>query len=93
MLWLPITSMDYEEGEQKMQQTISKEQLWEKLEQLNLFQHQTVVALIDSLLKTQTVAGKRDKSRLLNVSVWSESDVQQIEEVQNRINAWQLPVF
>ena len=76
-----------------MQQTISKEQLWEKLELLNPFYHQTVVALIDSLLKTQAVVEKRDKNRLLNMSVWSELDIQQIEEVQNRINAWQLPAF
>jgi hypothetical protein len=76
-----------------MQQAISKEQLWEKLEQLNPFYHQTVAALIDSLLKTQAVVDKRDKSRLLNVSVWSELDIQQLKEVQNRINTWQLPAF
>ena len=76
-----------------MQQIISKEQLWTKLGLLHPFQQQTVVALIDSLLKTQTVVDKRDKSGLLNISVWTEQDLQPIEEAQDRINAWQLPVF
>jgi hypothetical protein len=81
------------ESEQQMQQIISKEQLWEKINLLNPFLQQTVVMFIDSLLKTQTIVNKRDKSRLLNISVWSEEDIQQIEEAQNRMNAWQLPVF
>ena len=76
-----------------MQQSISKEQLWAKLDLLNAFQQQTVVAYIDSLLKTQTAVDKRDKSRLLTLSVWTERDLQPIEEAQARINAWQLPVF
>ena len=76
-----------------MQQIISKEQLWAKLNLLNSFQQQTVVALIDALLKTQTTVEKRDKSRLLTLSVWTEQDFQPIEEAQARINAWQLPAF
>jgi len=76
-----------------MQQSISKEQLWAKLDLLNAFQQQTVVAYIDSLLKTQTAVDKSDKSRLLTLSVWTEQDLQPIEEAQARINAWQLPVF
>jgi len=76
-----------------MQKFISKEQLWEKVNRLHPFLQQTVVMFIDSLLKTQTLVNKRDKSRLLNLSVWREEDIQQIEEAQNRINAWQLPVF
>jgi len=76
-----------------MQQIVSKEQLWAKLDLLNPFQQQIVVAYIDSLLKTQTVVNKRDKSRLLNLSVWTEQYLQPIEEAQARINAWQLPAF
>ena len=76
-----------------MQQIISKEQLWAKLGLLHPFQQQTVVAFIDSLLKTQTVVDKRDKSGLLTLSVWTEQDLQPIKEAQDRINAWQLPVF
>ena|GEM_PF-1424584 len=64
-----------------------------KLDLLNPFQQQIVVAYIDSLLKTQTVVNKRDKRRLLNLSVWTEQDLQPIEEAQARINAWQLPAF
>lgn len=76
-----------------MQQIISKELVWEKLDLLNAFQQQTVVAFIDSLLKAQTVVEKRDKRSLLNLSIWTEQDLQQIEEAQDRINAWQIPAF
>jgi hypothetical protein len=70
-----------------MQQIISKEQLWEKIDRLNPSLQQTVVSFIDSLLKTQTTVNKRDRSSLLKVSVWSEEDIQRIEEAQDRINA------
>jgi flagellar biosynthesis regulator FlaF len=70
-----------------MQQLISKEQLWEKIDQLNPTLQQIVVRFIDSLLKTQTTVNKRDRSSLLKVSVWSEEDIQRIEEAQDRINA------
>jgi hypothetical protein len=76
-----------------MQQIISKKQLWEKLSQLNPRLQQAVIAFIDSLLKTQTTASQRDKCGLLTLSVWSDEDVQRIEEAQDRINAWQLPVY
>jgi hypothetical protein len=76
-----------------MQQTISKEQLLEKIDHLNPFLQQTVSAFIDGLLRTQTMTAKRDKSRLLAISVWSDEDIQLIEEAQSRINAWQLPAF
>lgn len=61
-----------------MQQIISKEQLWEKIDRLNPSLQQTVVSFIDSLLKTQTTVNKRDKSSLLKISVWSEEDIQRI---------------
>lgn len=76
-----------------MQQTISKQQLLEKIDHLNPFLQQTVSTFIDGLLRTQTTIAKRDKSRLLAISVWSDEDIQPIEEAQGRINAWQLPVF
>lgn len=55
-----------------MQTTISKEQLLEKLDRLNPSLQQAVVAFIDGLLKTQTTIAKRDKNRLLTISVWSD---------------------
>ena len=61
-----------------MQQLISKEQLWEKIDRLNPSLQQTVVRFIDSLLKTQMTVNKRDKSSLLKVSVWSEEDIMDI---------------
>ena len=70
-----------------MQQVITKEQLWERLNQLDTFQQQAVAALIDSLLNLKTPVSKRDKSRLLSLSVWTDEDIAQIQGAQNGINA------
>ena len=70
-----------------MQQVITKEQLWERLNQLDTFQQQAVAALIDSLLNLKTPVSKRDKSRLLALSVWTDEDIAQIQGAQNGINA------
>ena len=69
-----------------MQQLITREQLWERLGQLDPFQQQSVVAFIDSLLKPKTLAGKRDKRELLSLSVWTDEDIAWIQETQDRIN-------
>ena len=69
-----------------MQHTISKEQLWEKLNLLDPFQQQSIVTLIDSLLKTRANSEERDKRRLLTLSTWTEEDIQVIKETQKRIN-------
>ncbi|MEZ4712127.1 MAG: hypothetical protein R3A44_33375 [Caldilineaceae bacterium] len=71
-----------------MQQTISKEQMWEKLNLLDFVQQQSVMAFIDSLLKTERSIERRDKNRLLALSVWTDEDLRPIEEAQERINAW-----
>lgn len=75
-----------------MQQMITREQLWEKLGQLDPFQQQSVVAFIDSLLKPQVSSAKRDKRELLTLSVWTDEDIILIQEAQDRINAWNFPV-
>ena len=74
-----------------MQQAITREQLWDKFGQLEPFQQQSVAALIDSLLLPKTSAGKRDKKSLLALSVWTYEDIAQIQETQDRINAWTFP--
>lgn len=71
---------------------ISKEQLWRKMEMLDSFQQETVVAFIDSLLESHTLE-KPEKRNLLTLSVWSDEDIEQIVEAQKRINEWQLPAF
>jgi hypothetical protein len=75
-----------------MTPVISKEQLWNKIERLDRVQQETVVAFIDSLIETRAVE-KPDKRRLLMVSAWTEEDIQQIENAQDRLNEWQLPIF
>ena len=74
-----------------MQQGITREQLWEKLGQLDPFQQQTVAHFIDSLLQPNTPAPKRSKKSLLALSVWTDEDIAAIQEVQDRINAWNFP--
>ena len=37
------------------------------------------------------VPERRDKSSLLELSVWTEEDIQQIEEGQRRLNEWRIP--
>lgn len=75
-----------------MQQVTNREQLWEKLGQLDPFQQQSVAAFIDSLLKPQISSGKHDKRDLLTLSVWTDEDIILIQETQDRINAWNFPV-
>lgn len=76
-----------------MQQVITKEQLWEKLDLLNPRQQQNVLAFIDSLLNAQRTVDKQDKQQLLTLSVWTEEDILPILEAQERMNAWQIPSF
>ena len=74
-----------------MHHGITQEQLWEKLGQLDPFQQQSVADFIDSLLKKRTPTGKRDKQALLALSIWTDADIAQIQEAQDRINAWNVP--
>jgi len=74
-----------------MQSTITREQIWERLDKLDSFQQQTVVAFIDSLLQPKTPAVQRDKSWLLALSVWSDEDIASVHKAQDEINAWNIP--
>lgn len=76
-----------------MQNLIAWEQLWEKLDLLSGWQQQLVLRLINSLLDAQPAAGRRDKERLLSLSVWSDEDIHRIEEAQAKVNEWRLPQF
>ncbi len=74
-----------------MQPAITREQIWEKLDRLDSFQQQSVVAFIDSLLQPKTPAVPRDKSWLLALSVWTDEDVARVQMAQDEINAWNIP--
>jgi hypothetical protein len=74
-----------------MQQGMTREQLWDKLSQLDRFQQQTVANFIDSLLKPDSATNRRNKKDLLALSVWTDEDFAQIQEAQARINAWSFP--
>jgi hypothetical protein len=74
-----------------MQHSMTREQLWDKLGQLDPFQQQSVADFVEFLLRTKTPAGKRNKKELLTLSVWTDEDIAQIQEVQDGINAWNFP--
>jgi len=76
-----------------MQQSITRDILLEKFDLLNAFQQSTVFTYIDSLLSARKAREKLDKSSLLDLSVWAEEDIQNIEEGQKRINEWEIPNF
>lgn len=76
-----------------MQNVIAREHLWEKLDLLTIWQRQVVLGVVDSLLDAQSTVSRRDKKRLLSLSVWTEQDIQRIEEAQGKVNEWQLPQF
>ncbi len=74
-----------------MQPTIIREQLWERLDQLDPLQQQSVMTFIDSLLKPKIPGGKRDKSWLLALSAWTDEDIARVQKAQDEINAWNIP--
>lgn len=69
-----------------MHQSITKERLFELFSALAPSQQSTVLLYIDSLLKAESAVQKRDKSALLSLSTWDDSDIHAIEEAQDRIN-------
>jgi hypothetical protein len=74
-----------------MQSGMTREQLWEKLDQLDPFQQQSVADFVEFLLRLKVPAGKRSKKELLALSVWTDEDIAQIQEAQGGINAWNFP--
>ena len=71
------------------------EQITQKVHQLNAQQKQVVSELVDVLLKLNPPTAKTEKelSRLLDVSIWSESDIQEIERAQQNFNSWTIQGF
>jgi len=53
-----------------------------------------VVDFIDALLKKNTSGKKKlDKKKLLEISQWSDKDIEAIENAGKEINKWQLETF
>ena len=77
--------------EKRVQPTITREQIWERLGKLDSFQQQNFVTFIDSLLQPKTPAVQRDKSWLLALSVCTDEDVARVHKAQDEINAWNIP--
>ena len=75
-----------------MQQIMTREQLWEQFGRLDLSQQKKVAAFIESILTPEMRNTGRDKRSLLTLSVWNEEDIAQIQDAQDRINAWRVPV-
>ena len=68
-----------------MQQLITREQLWERLGQLDPFQQQSVVAFIDSLLKPKTLARSATKADCLRFRFGLTKTLLSFRTPQNRI--------
>lgn len=69
-----------------MQATLLDQLISQKLLWLTQQQKQTIYDFINFLLSTRPALPKPQKSDLLKISVWSDEDVQKIEEVQKQIN-------
>jgi hypothetical protein len=69
-------------GKKGIDDMITSQQVYHKLELLDPLQRETVSEFIDFLLSKQPVAPSEKKAILLQTSVWSEDSLQQIEEVQ-----------
>lgn len=77
-----------------MQTAILEEQIVHKIGLLDPIQKQTVYSFIDFLLSGQPTKPATDQqSSLLQVSVWEEEALAQIEETQQQMNAWQPQTF
>lgn len=75
-----------------MQQLVTPKQIWKQFGQLSPSQQKEVAIFIESLLTSEPPKVKRDRRPLLQLSVWSEDDIARIEEAQDRINAWNIPM-
>jgi len=66
-----------------------------QMQKLNTSQRKEVADFIEFLLarRRHSKNGKSRKARLTKIAVWSESDVQPIEEAMAEVNNWNLPNF
>ncbi len=71
------------------------EQITQKVHQLNAQQKQVVSEFVDVLLKSNSPTARTEKelSRLLDISIWSENDIQEIERAQQNFNSWTIQEF
>lgn len=65
-----------------MSSAIAEKQIYQKLNLLNPLQRQEVDDFIEFLLRRKPVPEIDKKQVLLNISVWSEEDIQAIEDVR-----------
>lgn len=76
-----------------MQHSISKDRWVEFFDLLSPFQQKIVFTFVDSLLGRKQQSTQREKRELLDLSVWTDDDIGEIEDAQRRINEWQIPAF
>lgn len=73
-----------------MTNVVSINQFNEKLYLLDHQQRETVFLFINFLLSKKTINKSNNKHVLLNTSVWSENDIQSIEQVQKDMRKWTI---
>jgi hypothetical protein len=81
------------EGIFTTQAAVFEQQIMQKIGQLTPVQKQTVYEFVDFLLSKQAQQPAARRAALLQVSVWDEQAIQEIQAAQQRINAWQPPGF
>jgi hypothetical protein len=72
---------------------LTQQQLYHKVELLDLQQRETVSEFIDFLLSKRPLPTPDKKTVLLQTSVWNEESIKRIEDVQKEINTWKMPTF
>ena len=74
-----------------MQSIVTAEQLSDKIELLDPPQRETVYQFVSFILSQKHTRDAAAKELLLETSIWSRGDVQQVLEAQADLNAWRIP--
>jgi hypothetical protein len=66
-----------------------------KMQRMTPTQQREVIDFAEFIMlrNKRTLKGSMRKERLLNVSVWSESDIEAIDRATTEVNKWNLPNY
>ncbi len=66
-----------------------------KMQRMTPAQQREVIDFAEFIIsrKKRTLVGSTRKERLLNVSVWSDSDIEAIDRAATEVNKWNLPNY
>lgn len=66
-----------------------------KMQRMTPAQQREVIDFAEFIIsrKKRTSKGSMRKERLLNISVWSDSDIEAIDQATTEVNKWNLPNY